>query len=30
MFDIQREELMWGDRKLVLETGRSPAKPTAP
>ncbi|KQQ44527.1 polyribonucleotide nucleotidyltransferase [Methylobacterium sp. Leaf125] len=22
MFDIQREELMWGDRKLVLETGK--------
>jgi polyribonucleotide nucleotidyltransferase len=22
MFDIQREELMWGGRKLVLETGR--------
>ena len=22
MFDIQREELIWGDRKLVLETGK--------
>ncbi|GEP06831.1 polyribonucleotide nucleotidyltransferase [Methylobacterium oxalidis] len=22
MFDVQREELMWGDRKLVLETGK--------
>ncbi len=22
MFDIQREELIWGDRKLTLETGR--------
>jgi polyribonucleotide nucleotidyltransferase len=22
MFDIQREELMWGGRKLVLETGK--------
>ncbi|WP_027173045.1 polyribonucleotide nucleotidyltransferase [Methylobacterium sp. 10] len=22
MFDVQREELIWGDRKLVLETGK--------
>ncbi len=22
MFDVQREELMWGDRRLVLETGK--------
>ena len=22
MFDVQREELMWGDRKLVLETDK--------
>ena len=22
MFDIQREELMWGGRKLTLETGK--------
>ena len=22
MFDIQREELIWGDRKLILETGK--------
>ena len=23
MFDVQREELIWGDRKLVLETGKT-------
>ena len=30
MFDIHRVELDWGGRKLVLETGRSRARPTAP